>query len=132
MISSKSPEGLSRRQLLQPCNAVPHRLREVMSEGLAIQRPLVEGVVEARAGDPIRSARSRTDVRSKPCAQKQFIAASSTVVSSNSLGRAIGLLTPAARRCRNLMIGRQILEHPCQNGKAIVSIRLPFILKQVI
>src|SRR5205085_8482553 len=49
---------------------------------------------------PIRSARSRTDVCSKPCAQKQFIAASSTVVSSNSLGRAIGLLAPAARRCR--------------------------------
>jgi two-component system OmpR family sensor kinase len=29
---------------------------------------------------PIRSASSRTDVCSKPCAQKQFIAASSTIV----------------------------------------------------
>src|SRR6516164_7480176 len=73
----------------------------------------------------MRSARSRTDVCSKPCAQKQFIAASSTVVSSNSLGRAIGLLAPAARLCRYPNDrSTKILEHACQNGKAIVSARL--------
>ena len=45
---------------------------------------------------PICSARSRTEVCSNPCAQKQFIAASRTVVSSNSLGRAIIRLASAA------------------------------------